>query len=94
MSSLPLQIVPFHGCQHRCRLLASHDRDAAVGPGEEEPRSKRSAAHAVIAGAKDPPMMTVIFGTCAQATALTNFAPSFAIPPASYLRPTMKPEMF
>jgi len=35
--------------------------------------------------------MTVILGTLAQATAVTIFAPSFAIPPASYSLPTMKP---
>ena len=34
------------------------------------------------------------FGTFAQATAVTSFAPSFAIPPASYSRPTMNPVMF
>ena len=38
--------------------------------------------------------MTVNFGTSAHATAVTSFAPSFAIPPASYSRPTMKPVMF
>ena len=35
--------------------------------------------------------MTVNFGTSAQATAVTSFAPSRAIPPASYSLPTMKP---
>ena len=39
-------------------------------------------------------MMTVNLGTSAQATAITIFAPSLAIPPASYSRPTMKPVMF
>ena len=39
-------------------------------------------------------MTTVNFGTSAQATAVTSFAPSLAIPPASYSRPTMKPVMF
>ena len=39
-------------------------------------------------------MMTVTFGTPAQATAVTSLAPSLAMPPASYLRPTMKPAMF
>ena len=39
-------------------------------------------------------MITVIFGTCAQATAVTILAPSLAMPPASYSRPTMKPTMF
>ena len=39
-------------------------------------------------------MTTVNFGTCAQATAVTSFAPSLAIPPASYSLPTMKPVMF
>ena len=38
--------------------------------------------------------MTVNFGTSAQATAITIFAPSLAMPPASYSRPTMKPVMF
>lgn len=38
--------------------------------------------------------MTVNFGTEAQATALTIFAPSFAIPPRSALEPTMKPVTF
>ena len=33
-------------------------------------------------------------GTWAQATAVTSLAPSLAMPPASYLPPTMKPEMF
>ena len=33
-------------------------------------------------------------GTCAVATAVTSLAPSLAMPPASYLPPTMKPEMF
>src|SRR6266436_2960295 len=39
-------------------------------------------------------MITVSFGTPAQATAVTSFAPSLAIPPASARRPTMKPVMF
>ena len=39
-------------------------------------------------------MTTVNFGTCAFATAITSFAPSRAIPPASYSVPTMKPVMF
>ena len=39
-------------------------------------------------------MMTVNFGTLAQETAVTIFAPSLAMPPASYLRPTMNPVMF
>ena len=39
-------------------------------------------------------MITVNFGTCAHATAVTSFAPSFAMPPASYSLPTMKPVMF
>ena len=39
-------------------------------------------------------MMTVNFGTFVVLTAVTSFAPSRAIPPASYSRPTMKPVMF
>ena len=39
-------------------------------------------------------MISVSFGTRAVATAVTIFAPSLAMPPASYLRPTMKPVMF
>src|SRR5215470_10751399 len=39
-------------------------------------------------------MMTVYFGTLVVATAVTILAPSLAMPPASYLRPTMKPVMF
>src|SRR2546430_6246845 len=39
-------------------------------------------------------MMTVNFGTCAHATAVTIFAPARAMPSFSYLRPTMKPVMF
>ena len=39
-------------------------------------------------------MTTVNLGTSAQATAVTSLAPSLAIPPASYSRPTMKPVMF
>src|SRR6266550_2351190 len=38
--------------------------------------------------------MTVNFGTSALATAMTSFAPSRAIPPASYSCPTMNPVMF
>ena len=34
------------------------------------------------------------FGTSALATAMTSFAPSFAIPASSYSRPTMNPVMF
>ena len=39
-------------------------------------------------------MITVSFGTVAQATAVTIFAPSFAMPAFSYFWPTMKPVMF
>lgn len=39
-------------------------------------------------------MMRVSLGTGAVATAVTSFAPSLAMPPFSYLRPTMKPVMF
>ena len=39
-------------------------------------------------------MMTVIFGTLAQATAITILAPCRAMPPASAALPTMKPVMF
>ncbi len=39
-------------------------------------------------------MTTVYFGTFAVATAVTIFAPSLAMPPASYFLPTMKPVMF
>ncbi len=39
-------------------------------------------------------MITVNFGTAAQATAVTILAPSLAMPLASYFFPTMKPEMF
>ena len=35
-------------------------------------------------------MMTVNLGTWALATAVTSFAPSLAIPPASYSLPTME----
>jgi hypothetical protein len=42
----------------------------------------------------EPPITTVNLGTSAQATAVTSLAPSLAIPPASYSRPTMKPVMF
>ena len=36
----------------------------------------------------------VIFGTAVVETAVTSLAPFLAIPPASYLRPTMKPVTF
>ena len=39
-------------------------------------------------------MITVNLGTAALETAITILAPSLAIPPASYWRPTMKPVMF
>src|SRR5215472_736530 len=38
------------GGEHRRRLLPAHHRDARVRPHPQEPRSERSAAHAVIAG--------------------------------------------
>ena len=43
---------------------------------------------------KEPPTITVSFGTRAVETAATIFAPSLAIPPCSYLEPTMKPLTF
>ena len=39
-------------------------------------------------------MRTVNFGTSAEATAVTSFAPSLAMPASSYSRPTMNPVMF
>ena len=39
-------------------------------------------------------MTTVNLGTAALDTAMTILAPSLAMPPASYWRPTMKPVMF
>ena len=39
-------------------------------------------------------MTTVNFGTTELATACTILAPSLAMPPRSYCRPTMKPVMF
>ena len=39
-------------------------------------------------------MTTVSLGTRAQATAVTIFAPSLAMPPRSYSAPTMNPAMF
>ena len=39
-------------------------------------------------------MITVNFGTAALATAWTILAPSLAMPPCSYWRPTMNPVMF
>ena len=38
--------------------------------------------------------MTVSFGTVEHDTAVTIFAPSLAMPPCSYSRPTMNPAMF
>jgi hypothetical protein len=42
----------------------------------------------------EPPISRVSFGTCAVDTACTILAPSLAMPPVSYFRPTMKPVMF
>ena len=39
-------------------------------------------------------MITVSLGTATVDTAVTILAPCFAMPPASYSRPTMKPVMF
>ena len=39
-------------------------------------------------------MTTVNLGTTLDATAVTSFAPSLAMPRFSYSRPTMKPVMF
>ena len=39
-------------------------------------------------------MIRVSFGTAVVDTAVTSLAPSLAMPPDSYLRPTMKPVMF
>ena len=38
--------------------------------------------------------MTVSFGTVEHETAVTILAPSLAMPPCSYSRPTMNPAMF
>ena len=81
--------------EHPRRLLAAHDGD---------PRSSATST-GTAAGTRGRPSrscrrrscrrsITVNFGTSAQATAITILAPSFAIPPASYSRPTMKPVMF
>src|SRR3954468_15748427 len=40
-----LEAVAADGRQHAGRLLAAHDRDAGVGPGEEEPGRIRPPAH-------------------------------------------------
>src|SRR3954465_1135600 len=45
-----LEPVAAHGREHAGRLLAAHDGDAGVGPGEQEPRRVRPAAHRVVAG--------------------------------------------
>ena len=44
---------------------------------------------------KASPARTLLeVGTLVVETAVTSFAPSFAMPPASYFWPTMKPEIF
>ena len=43
---------------------------------------------------KLPPIITVNLGTLELATAVTILAPSLAMPPDSYFRPTMKPVIF
>src|SRR6202521_3835933 len=49
-----LDIVAPYRRQHRGRLLAAHDRDARVGPGEQKPRTVGAPAHASVAGAVAP----------------------------------------
>ena len=53
-----------------------------------------AAAHAVIAGAEAAADQHGDLGHLAVATAVTSLAPCLAMPSASYLPPTMKPEMF
>ena len=55
---------------------------------QSPPGTCRTATHPYV-----PPRITVNLGTFALATALTIFAPSFAIPPFSAFSPTIYPEM-
>ncbi len=65
-----------------------------VGPHPQEARRIGAAAHAVVAGTEAAADDDGEFGHLAEATAVTILAPSRAMPPFSYLRPTMKPVMF
>jgi len=42
---------------NRSGLLAAHDRDARVRPPSRGSAANRRGAHAVVAGAKEPPMI-------------------------------------
>ena len=46
------ELIALDRREHAGRLLAAHDRDAAVGPHPQEPRLVGAAAHAVVAGAE------------------------------------------
>ena len=60
-----------------------------AGAGRRPARTWRSCPRR-----SEPPVTTVNFGTSAQATAVTSFAPSRAMPASSASLPTMKPVMF
>jgi hypothetical protein len=68
---------------HAGGLPAARHADPCVRLHEQKPRRAGAAPHPVVAGPNEPPMTTVSFGTRAHETAVTSFAPSLAIPPAS-----------
>src|SRR5262249_28017462 len=95
--SVARELVALDRREHAGGLLAAHDGNARVGPHPEQARLVRPSAHAVRARAgrpAAPPLTRVNFATTEFATAGTISAPSFAIPPRSYCRPTMNPVMF
>src|SRR5207237_2423089 len=48
----PFVSITVDGGEDACRLLAPHDADATIGPGEQEARAVGAPGHAVIAGAE------------------------------------------
>src|SRR5260221_4341335 len=52
LPALRLDAIAAHRGEHRGGLLATHHRDARVGPGPDEARAEGAPAHAVVAGAE------------------------------------------
>jgi len=69
-------------CQHARRLFAAHHGGARVRPLEQQPRRKRGRT-CVIAGAEASADDHGVFRHRRARTAVTSFAPSLAMPPAS-----------
>jgi hypothetical protein len=84
-----LQLGAVDDVHHLGGLRAAHHRGARRGPGEDEARVEAAPAHAVVAGAEEPPSTMVNLGTRALATAWIILLPCLMAPACSAALPTM-----